>query len=169
MNRLRRPQRCSVYLVGSLLLITGAAWAMLHYLPGRFGADERNAIAVNAALMKVHGAAAMLSLLLLGALLGQHVGAGWRSARNKLSGVTILTLAALLVVTGYLLYYAGAEETRRIASHLHLAFGAGLPIVVCVHALRLIRMRRDRAARMRAWRRSRPRTTASAPVLGSTK
>ena len=153
MNRLRRRQRMAISLVGGLLLVTGAAWAVLHYLPGWLGVEERSAVAANAILMKVHGAAAMLSLLLLGAMLVLHVGVGWRSTRNKASGVLILGLSGLLLATGYLLYYAGSEEVRQAASLLHLAAGIALPVVIMFHALRLMLARRRHVAGLRALRR----------------
>jgi hypothetical protein len=163
MNRLPRRRRYALYLVVGLLLATGAAWAGLHYLPGWFGLEERSARAVNAVLMKIHGAAAMLSLLLFGTLLVDHVGTGWRSARNKPSGVAILTLAGTLIVTGYLLYYAGAESTRGAASILHLFVGLVRPVLVCVHALRLVRARQRRSARWRAMRRARSQAAGHDP------
>ncbi len=156
MNRIRHRQRHALYAVGAILAVTGAAWAALHYLPDWLGVSERDAVAVNASLMKVHGAAAMLSLLLLGSLLAEHVRAGWRAARNRASGVIMLLLSCALIFTGYLLYYAGAEGTRQVASVLHLGAGALLPLVVLGHALRLMRVRRRRARnhvnREKAWK-----------------
>ncbi len=153
MNSIRHRQRHALYVVGTALVATGIAWALLHYLPGQLGIGERDAAVINAALMKLHGAAAMLSLLLLGSMLSGHVLAGWASARNRASGVTMLLLAGALVVTGYLLYYAGGEELRLGASLAHLAAGAALPVVVLAHALRRMRARRRHAGLTRSLRR----------------
>src|SRR5207302_73855 len=57
--------------------------------------------------------AAMLALLLLGALLASHVPAGWKSARKKNLGIGILAAAAWLMISGHVLYYAG-DETRNV-------------------------------------------------------
>ena len=130
MNPLPRAYRLMLYATGAVLVGTGAAWAWLHSL-----VDERVALPAIAWLMKIHGAAAMLSLVLLGSVLFQHIGAGWRLARNRSSGVAILALSALLAVTGYLLYYAGDERVRSFASLLHLAVGAIAPLLLAVHVL----------------------------------
>lgn len=130
MNPLPRAYRLTLYATGTVLVGTGAAWAWLHYL-----VDERVALPAIAWLMKIHGAAAMLSLVLLGSVLFQHIGAGWRLARNRSSGITILALAALLAVTGYLLYYAGDERIRSFSSLLHLAIGVIAPLLLAVHVL----------------------------------
>jgi len=153
MNRVRRVQRRLLYLTGLLLLATGAAWAVLHYVPDWLRIDERRAVEINAVLLKVHGAAAMASLVLLGMMLVEHVGAGWRGERNKTSGIAILALVAVLVVTGYLLYYAGGEELRQAASLLHLVAGVVLPLVIVFHALRLMLARRRHLSGLRALRR----------------
>ena len=130
MNPLPRAYRLTLYATGAVLLLTGAAWAWLHYR-----VDERIAVPVNAWLMKIHGGAAMLALVLIGSVLFQHVGAGWRLARNRSSGITALALSALLAVTGYLLYYAGDERVRSFSSLLHLAVGVIAPLLLAVHVL----------------------------------
>lgn len=131
MNPLAHAHRLALYATGVTLVLTGVAWALFHYL-----ADESTAVPVNALLMKVHGGAAMLALLLIGALIPQHVAGGWRLARNRTSGIALSALAGILAVTGYLLYYAGGELLRQGASILHLAIGAGLPAALIVHRLR---------------------------------
>jgi len=131
MNPLARAHRLALYAIGGLLLLTGAAWAVLHYF-----ADERTAVPVTALLMKIHGGAAMIVLVLIGALIPQHVAGGWRLARNRASGLALTTLAGLLAVTGYLLYYAGSDAVHGSASLLHLAIGAGLPAALIAHRLR---------------------------------
>lgn len=153
MNPVRHRQRRALYAVGAILAGTGTVWALLHYLPAQLGVNERDAIAVNAALMKAHGAAAMLSLLLLGSLLSGHVSEAWDSARNRTSGLAMLLLAGALVVSGYLLYYASAESTRQFASIFHLGAGALLPALVIAHALRRMRSRRRHAGLARSLRR----------------
>lgn len=161
MNRIRARQRHALYLVGGTLLLTGAAWVLLEYRPDLSGLDEQAARSASAALMKLHGAAAMIALLQMGALLSGHVGAGWKSTRNKASGIASLALAGALVLTGYALYYAGADELRHSASLLHMALGAALPVVLFAHALRLLRSRHRHAALARTLHR-RKRMSVSA-------
>lgn len=127
MNPLARVHRLALYVTGVILLLTGIAWAWFHYL-----VDERLAVPANALLMKIHGAAAMIVLLLLGALL-PHIAGGWRLQRNRWSGIALLSLNGLMVLTGYFLYYAGDDALRSGASVLHLVLGAILAILLPAH------------------------------------
>jgi hypothetical protein len=124
LNQLPPAQRWLIYASSGLLIITGLAWASVHYLGDAAGADARAASAFNAFMMKVHGGAAMAALLALGSLLPQHVPSGWSAKPSRKSGIATLVIASLLVLSGYLLYYSGDELYRQLASYLHL--GAGL-------------------------------------------
>lgn len=149
MNPLGDLQRRLLYAVGAALLATGAAWAVLHYAPSAVRLDERAAAAWAAALMEVHGAAAMLALVLFGSLFSRHIAHGWRLSRNTASGSLMVGLLLALAVTGWLLYYAGGEATRRAASWTHLAVGLAIPVPLIVHALRRMRQRARSRARPR--------------------
>jgi hypothetical protein len=124
LNRLPRAQRWLVYASSALLVISGLAWAFVHYFGDAAGVDSRAALAFNAFTMKLHGGAAMAALIVVGTLLPHHVPSGWTAKLNRKSGVTTLTIASILVLTGYLLYYVGDDTYRQLASYFHL--GAGL-------------------------------------------
>ncbi len=127
MNKLGRIHRLALYVTGAILVLTGVASAWLHYL-----VDESTATPANALLMKIHGAAAMPALLLLGALL-PHVAWGWRLAHNRASGIALLALNGVLIVTGYFLYYAGDDVLRQSAGVIHLVLGAVLAVLLPTH------------------------------------
>jgi hypothetical protein len=119
-------QRRLLYSVFGILLATGFYWALVHYLgfppyPGE------------PLLMKLHGAAAMAALVIVGGLLYAHVPSGWAELRSRASGGTMLATCGLLAVTGHLLYYTGDETARAISSYVHLAFGLAFPIALAVH------------------------------------
>jgi hypothetical protein len=124
LNRLPRSQRWLVYATSALLVITGLAWAFVHYFGDAAGVDSRAALALTALMMRLHGGAAMAALIAIGTLLPHHVPSGWTAKVNRKSGVTMLVVASVLVLSGYLLYYTGDETYRQLASYLHL--GAGL-------------------------------------------
>jgi hypothetical protein len=149
MNRLDLTHRRSLYAVAAVLFLSGLCWAVLHYFADALGVGERQVLAVNAALMKIHGAAAMLGLLLLGTLLPRHVPLGWRGRLNKRSGFWMLLLSATMIATGYLLYYAGGEATRTLASYVHLGVGLLLPVLLGAHIRRVWRERREKSAERR--------------------
>lgn len=133
MNRLPRAQRWLVYASSALLLITGLAWAFVHYFGDAAGLDSRAAPAFNAFMMKLHGGAAMAVLILFGTLLTRHVPMGWSGRQNRTSGVATLLIASALIVSGYLLYYTGDETYRQLASELHLGAGLVFAVLLTVH------------------------------------
>jgi hypothetical protein len=106
------------------LLATGAAWWLL---------DER--AAARPSLLALHGLAAMLSLLALGAVAVLHVRESWRRRRNRWSGALVAACLTLLVITAFALYYAGQETLREMASVAHLAAGLALPLLLVAHLL----------------------------------
>ena len=124
MNRLPFVQRVLLYGALLVLLGTGIAWEGLS--PGPWAAF----------LMKVHGAVAMLTLVLLGTFAMHHIPAGWASPRNRWTGVLLLGGLDWLVASGYLLYYAGGESLRLFASQSHLWVGLAACIVMAFHIRR---------------------------------
>jgi cbb3-type cytochrome oxidase subunit 3 len=127
--RLKRSQRYFLYAVLALLFLSGVAWAYWNYLrsPGDFETSAKSWA------MKIHGAAAMAILVVIGMLLSGHVRFAWRARRNRANGSIFLSAFAVLTITGYGLYYAGGESLRAWTSWIHLAVGLALPILLLIH------------------------------------
>jgi MFS family permease len=130
--RLRRLQRYFLYAVLVLVFFSGVAWAYWNYLVASPGDFEMSA---KAWAMKIHGAAAMAVLVVVGMLLNEHVRLAWRARRNRANGSIFLSAFAFLTITGYGLYYAGGERLRAWTSWVHLAIGLVLPILLLIHVL----------------------------------
>lgn len=124
MNRLPALQRVLLYAVLFALLATGVAWEALDPGPAA------------SLVMKIHGALAMLALILVGMLLAQHVPAGWETLKNRWSGAFLLGILGWLAASDYLLYYSGSDALRAFASQSHLWLGLAAAIVVGVHIRR---------------------------------
>jgi hypothetical protein len=127
---LKRLQRYFLYAVLALLFLSGVAWAYWNYLAASSGDFETNA---KTWALKIHGAAAMAILVLIGMLLTGHVRFAWRARRNRANGSIFLSAFAVLTVTGYGLYYLGGERVRAWTSWIHLAVGLALPILLLIH------------------------------------
>jgi hypothetical protein len=128
--RLKALQRSFLYAVLALLFLSGVTWAYWNYLaasPGDFEASAK------AWAMKIHGAAAMAVLVLIGMLVTGHVRFAWRARRNRANGSVFLSAFAVLTITGYGLYYAGGERLRAWTSWIHLAVGLALPVLLLIH------------------------------------
>ena len=130
---LNRALRATLYAVVAVLLLTGVVWLVLQANQDPFRpAGAGSALAPR--LLAVHGGAAMLFLILLGALVPLHMQANWSRDRNRWTGVVMLALNAVLIVTAYGLYYSGSDLVRGWASDVHIAAGLVLPLWVAVHA-----------------------------------
>lgn len=134
-NRLRLWQRRLLHASGALLLVTGAAWLVVHYMRA---ADALPSPA-EPWLMRAHGLGAFAILFMLGALAAAHVPRGWRLAerlgwqRQRRTGLALCGLAAALALTGYLLYYFAPENLRPGLGWLHSGLGAAMSILVALH------------------------------------
>ena len=128
--RLKPFHRRLLYGVFALLFFSGAACAYWNNLVPSPGDFEMGA---KAWAMKVHGAAAMAILVLVGMLLAGHVRFGWRARRNRGNGSLFLGAFGILTITAYGLYYAGGETLRAWSSWIHLVVGLALPFLLILH------------------------------------
>jgi hypothetical protein len=128
--QLNRALRYCLYIVLALLFLSGAAWTYWNYLVAHSGDFEARA---KTWAMKIHGAAAMAILVLIGTLLTGHVKLAWRARRNRGNGALLLGVFGILTITGYGLYYAGGEELRTWTSWIHLSVGLSIPVLIVLH------------------------------------
>ena len=126
---LNRILRLALYAVLAVLFVSGAAWLGIDTDDPALPDVWRAAATV---LLQVHGAGAMIFLLLLGALIPLHMQGNWSRSRPRCSGAVVLSLNAILIVTAYALYYA-SDGLRAWASDFHIAAGFGLPALVIFH------------------------------------
>jgi hypothetical protein len=128
---LSRSLRAALYAIMAVLLATGVAWFILDAMRDPF--QPGGSGPAGPFLLAVHGGAAMVFLMLLGAMIPMHVHGHWARDRNRWTGIVMLAVNALLIVTAYGLYYSGSDHVRDWASNLHVAAGLALPVWVGVH------------------------------------
>jgi hypothetical protein len=125
--------RFALYAAFAVLLVTGAVWLMADALKespeGEFW--QR----LSASMLMIHGGAAMVTLLFLGALVPLHMRLGWRSRRNRITAPAMVTFNALLVLTAFGLYYLGSDAVRAWVSDVHIGFGFALPVLIIAHVI----------------------------------
>jgi hypothetical protein len=83
--RLEPPFRFAVYIAFAVLFASGAAWLVDDQLKETSNGEIWQQAA--AYLLMVHGGAAMVTLMLLGALFPLHVGRAWRAKKNRGTGM----------------------------------------------------------------------------------
>ena len=136
-HHVARWQRLSVYVVGVLLLVTGAAWLVLHYSVGAGAGELPHPL--EALSMRLHGLAAFAGLFMLGVIAAAHVPQGWRLSRRhrwahqRRTGLALCALAAVLALSGYLLYYFAPETIRPTLGWAHTGFGVAMALAIALH------------------------------------
>lgn len=139
-NRLRPWQRLLCDGAGLALLGSGAVWLLVHYLWGAGAGELPHAL--EPWMMKLHGLAAMGALFALGSLATGHVPHGLRVTQGRRGrrqhrlGLWLLSLAALLVGSGWLLYYFTPENWRAATGAAHSAIGVAMALVLVWHRRR---------------------------------
>ncbi|MDH2382880.1 hypothetical protein [Bradyrhizobium sp. CER78] len=120
-----------MYAAFAALLLTGAGWLVADWQKNIAGDEIWQLVAAN--LLMVHGGVAMLTLLLLGALVPVHLLRAWRSRKNRISGSIMATFNAALIATAFGLYYLGSEVVRPWMSWIHLSAGFTLSMMFPLH------------------------------------
>jgi hypothetical protein len=146
--RLSPRLRRTTYAVLAGLFLTGAAWWILARwgeVETEFGPGPHPLLPW---ILRLHGAAAILTTFVFGYLVPIHARRAWRARLNRGSGAGLVAALVLLTLTGWLLYYSGGERLRELASAGHLWLGLALPAIVDLHVWRG-RLERKRQARTR--------------------
>lgn len=122
-----------VYLTFGLLFLSGVAWQFLHDYGAIKTAFQTAPHWGELYLLRLHGLAAMASLVVIGSLLPVHVVRAWKARRNRRSGALFLATNAVLIFTGYGLYYAAAENNRALIRQIHWLVGLAFPLLFALH------------------------------------
>lgn len=135
-RRSARLARWQIWLLsasGSALWLSGGGWLFLHYYgqtDGEFG-PEMNPL--EPWMMTLHGFFLIPALLGIGGMLIAHIPKGWDYKRQRVLGVALCVILAVLIGSGYLLYYAGDDVLREWSSFAHWAIGLTLPGIFLWH------------------------------------
>jgi hypothetical protein len=125
--------RLGIHLAFALLWFAGAAvFALKHFFPAssELGPAQNAAVAP---LLLVHGIVAVLVTFLFGWISAAHVGAMWRVGADRASGLWLLWLVAILIVTGFAGFFLVADSIRDWNGLLHGLLGLALIAPWLVH------------------------------------
>jgi hypothetical protein len=125
--RLEPFHRRLLYVAFGILWGSGALWILIEWFKDPELGAARTVL--QTFMMKIHGAAMLVFLAMLGTLF-THMRRGWILKANRLSGCFNIDISALLALTGWLLYYVADDATREWASLIHWSLGLGaLPLL----------------------------------------
>jgi hypothetical protein len=130
--RLKPVARRMLYATIALLVGSGAGWLVMHYASAF---DDLRRLAFESLLLKFHGAAAFAMLVAVGAMWVHHARRGLAIARNRISGISIIAMLALLIMTGYALYYLVTDLTRTPISMAHWLVGVAFVPLFIAHLM----------------------------------
>jgi uncharacterized membrane protein YbjE (DUF340 family) len=126
------PQfRRAIYAAFAVLFVTGGVWLIADAL--KESKEFWQQMAAN--LLMVHGGAAMVTLMLLGALIPLHLRRAWRARKNRVTGTVMATFNIVLIVTAFGLYYSGSDVVRLWTSRVHYGLGLMLPVLFLIHVV----------------------------------
>ena len=133
--RLTPLRRAALYVVGLGIFGSGALWLAFHYFlrgQGAFGpmphpGEHWARIA--------HGGFAFATLWLVGMMWERHVTKAWARPHRRLTGLFLLLVLLVLIVSGYLLYYLGDEALLAQVAMLHWMLGLLAPLAFIQHRL----------------------------------
>lgn len=132
-------------LPGAGLWLSGCAWLLLHYygqIQGEFGPEANP---VEPWMLRAHGLFLIPTLLGIGGMFVVHIPKGWSHRHQRIVGIALCVVLAVLVAGGYLLYYVGDETARGWVSLSHWVVGLALPGVFLWHYISGRRARRGGA------------------------
>lgn len=138
--------RAAAYAIVAATWLTGIAWLALHFFAQRQGEFGAAPHPLEPWSLKLHGASAFASLLLAGAVWSTHILPAWHQRRRPASGLTVAATFALLIATGYLLYYAGDDALRARVATAHWVVGVLFPLLLVLHVVRRRTRSRERLA-----------------------
>jgi hypothetical protein len=116
-----------------LLWLSGGAWLVLRYFfqsTTDFGAAPHP---WQPWLMMIHGVVAAPVLFLFGWVAGAHIGECWKRRVKRVSGILLITLIALLALTGLGSYYLISEPARQSVALIHEIAGVCLVLPGLFH------------------------------------
>jgi len=131
--RIKSALRFAIYGVFAALFASGVIWLLADQL--KDGSDSEIWQQIASYLLMLHGGAAMLTLMLFGALVPLHVQRAWRAGKNRVTGTASIAFNAVLVLSAFGLYYLGSEALRPWISGVHIAIGLAVPALIFMHVL----------------------------------
>jgi hypothetical protein len=131
--RLERWHRRGLYAAGLVLLASGVAWMVLHYAMRPVSEYGETVHPLEPWTMKLHGAAAMAALFLVGGMVHLHIRRAHKAGHNRFTGWAMIATMLFLAVSGYGLYYVAGEADRPVWSVLHWVVGLAAAVLFVAH------------------------------------
>ena len=120
--------RRALYSSLGFLWLSGIVWLILHWFFARQTEFGPVFHPWQPGILLIHGVLALVATFLFGWIAGSHVGFNWRRGLQRISGVSLIVLLAVLALTGLGNYYLTWDAARGVNALVHE--GAGLLAIV---------------------------------------
>lgn len=132
-TKIAKNYRYFFYFCLSVCVFSGSGFWLLRNFAMREGDFGPESHPLQYPFLQLHGLAAFLMLLCLGAILASHVTKNWSSKRGKYSGYWLLTTVCFSMLSAYSLYYLVSDDWHVILGNSHAIIGISLPILLVSH------------------------------------
>jgi hypothetical protein len=149
-GRMPNRQRAAIYSVLGGLWLSGCLWLMLDQFFARRGQFGPMPHPWQPAILMIHGVVAIIGMYLLGWVTARHVLNLWPGRLRRVSGAALAAFLALLVVSGFALFFMSDDRWQRAAALSHDALGLLVTLFGIQHWF-FARRRDMRSAASRPW------------------
>jgi hypothetical protein len=126
----KRP-RAAVYVILGALWISGCAWLLLDQCCAKRGPFGIEPHPLEPPLLLIHGVVAVVGMYLLGWITARHALRWWTAGLRRISGGVLAAMLAVLIVSGFALFFLSDDAWQRAAGLSHEVLG----VVVTVFAI----------------------------------
>lgn len=89
--------------------------------------------------LHLHGWLSPILTFLFGCIISSHVKAAWSYKKNLPSGLSLICLISLLIITATALYYVSSDFLRLFSWWVHILAGFTLPVCIFSHVRKIIK------------------------------
>jgi hypothetical protein len=128
-----RRQRLGVYLIVGALWLSGGVWLCLDQFFAQRGPFGNTPHPLAAPLILVHGVAAIISMYLFGWITAHHALRWWTAGLRRSSGGLLAAFLALLIASGFALFFVSSDAWQRYAAAVHDVLGIAITLFAVQH------------------------------------
>ncbi len=134
--------RRALYFLFGLSWLSGTAFFILSrfcMIEGEFGPQRHP---WQFPVLSVHGASAFIVIFYFGFVMASHVPITWKLKKIRTIGIMLVSAIVFQILSAYMLYYTANEALREWVANLHALVGFLLPVILTVHIVHAIRLRK---------------------------
>tara|TARA_R110000737_G_scaffold8048_6_gene23528 strand:+ start:11334 stop:11843 length:510 start_codon:yes stop_codon:yes gene_type:complete len=132
-RKIAKKYRYIFYYTLALSAFSGSIFWLLRkfaMVEGDFGPESH---ALQYPVLQLHGFAAFMMLMALGAIFTAHIPKTWYKERAKKTGSTLLGFVIFSLLSAYSLYYLVSEDWHVLLGNSHAIIGLCLPVLLIFH------------------------------------